>query len=231
MAPFSMGDPANFSGTTLSSGRRSEAGFVHANARIGVTQSYPSIMPRRRGTALGLTVAGALFYGAAMAEIHGSQGGIRATIGNLSAPWLLVGFGAGAALGGLVLWRGALSGLLVTAAALCSFYITNIWVLSIFGHGAVGDLWLALSTGSYYIRLGLISGPVMGSLGTLWRQRRPLSLGLVSTGLLIFEPLAWCASWHGALPADFIAVAVVEIGVGVVLSAALIIWRRRSIPA
>lgn len=166
-----------------------------------------------------------------MAEIHGSQGGLRAAIGNLSAPWLLVGFGAGAAFGGLVLWRGAVSGLLVTATALCAFYVTNIWVLGIFGHGAMGDLWLALSTGAYYIRLGLISGPVMGAVGALWRQRRPLSLGLASTGLLIFEPLAWFAYWHGALPADFAAVAVAEIGVGVILSAALIVWRRRSIPA
>lgn len=187
-------------------------------------------MYRRHGAALALTAVAALSFGAAMSEIHGSQGGLRATIGNLSAPWLLVSFGAGAALGGPRIWRGAAAGLLVTTVALCAFYVTNIWVLGIFGHGILGDLWFALSTGAYYIRLGLISGPVMGAVGALWRQRRSLGMGLAATGLLVFEPLAWFAYQHGALPPGFVAVTVAEVSVGVALSVALVAWRRRSVP-
>lgn len=172
----------------------------------------------------------ALSFGSAMAEVHGSQGGLRATIGNLSAPWLLGAFGAGAALGGTRIWRGAASGFVVTTVALCAFYVTNIWVLNISGHGALGDLWVALSTGADYIGLGLISGPVMGVLGALWRQRRPLGMGLAASGLLIFEPLAWFAYRHDALPSGFVAATVCEVSVGIALSAALVAWCRRSIP-
>lgn len=187
-------------------------------------------MSRGHGATLALVSLAAVSFGATMSEIHGSQGGLRATIGNLSAPWLLVPFGAGVALGGPRVWRGAVSGLLVTVVALCAFYVANIWVLGIFGHGALGDLRFALSTGAYYIRLGLITGPVMGALGALWRRRRSLGIGLAAAGLLILEPLAWFAYQHGALPPGFVAVAIAEISVGVALSAALLAWRRQCIP-
>jgi len=186
-------------------------------------------MSRRRGAALALAAVAALLFGAAMSEIHGSQGGLRATVGNLSAPWLLVSFGAGATLGGRRIWRGAAAGLLVTTVALCAFYVTNIWVLGIFGHGVVGDLWFALSTGAYYIRLGLVSGPVMGALGALWRQRGSLGIALAATGLLICEPLAWVAYAHGALPPGFVAVTIAEISVGLAVAAALVATRHRSV--
>lgn len=185
-------------------------------------------MSRRHGVTLGLAIIVTLSFGIAMAVIHGSGGGIRATIGNLSAPWLLLAFVAGAALGGRRIALGAISGLLVTAIALCAFYIANIWVLGIFGHGALGDLWFALSTGAYYIRLGLFSGPVMGALGALCRQRRSLGLGLAATGLLIFEPIAWFAYQRGELPAGFVPVAAVEVSIGVLVSSVLVVWRRRS---
>jgi hypothetical protein len=190
-------------------------------------------MFHRRGVAINLAVAGALAFGVAMAVMHGSQGGVRATIGNLSAPWLLVAFGAGAAFGSRGVWRGAASGLLVTASAFCAFYVTNIWVLGIFGHGAIGDFWFALSTGAFYIRLGLLSGPVMGALGALWRRRRSMGIGLAAAGLLVFEPLAWFAYHRGHLAPtwDFVPVAIAEIGFGFLFSAALVAWQRRSASA
>lgn len=177
-----------------------------------------------------LTLAGGLAFGAAVAAVHGSHGGVRATIGGLSAPWLLVAFAAGAVLGSRGVARGALAGLLVTAVALSAFYVTNIWVLGIFGHGLLGDLSVALSTGAYYMRLGLVSGPVMGAAGALWRRRRSMGLGLAATGLLVLEPLAWLVYWHGHLPPawNLAPVAAAEIGVGLLASAALVAWQRRT---
>jgi hypothetical protein len=183
--------------------------------------------------ALTATMLGALLFGITMSVVHGSEGGVRAMIGNLSAPWLLIAFGAGAGLGKQGVWRGVLSGLLVTGLALGAFYMTNIWVLGLFGHGVLGDLWFALSSGAYYIRLGLVSGPVMGALGALWRRRHTMGVGLTATGLLVLEPLAWFLYDQRYLSSTwgFILVAVAEICVGVALSIALVVWHRRTATA
>lgn len=195
---------------------------------------YPWFVLHRRSAAFSLVLAGALGFGAAMSVIHGSQGGVRATIGNLSAPWLLVAFGAGAALGKRGVWRGAGAGLLVTVLALCAFYMANIYVLGLTGHGPLGDLRFALASGAYYIRLGLLTGPAMGVLGALSRRRRSMGITLAATGLLVFEPLAWFAYFHGHLSSttsDFPAVAIAEMAVGAVLSAGLVVSQRRSASA
>ena len=194
---------------------------------------YPWLVLRRRGTAFSFVLAGALCFGAAMSVIHGSQGGVRATIGNLSAPWLLIAFGAGAALGKRGVWPGAGAGLLVTVLALCAFYVANIYVLGLTGHGLLGDLRFALASGAYYIRLGLLSGPVMGILGALSRRRRSMGIALAATGLLVFEPLAWLAYFHGHLSStsDFPAVAIAEMAVGAVCSVGLVVSRRRTASA
>lgn len=178
-----------------------------------------------------VVLAGALGFGAAMAVVHGSQGGVRATIGNLSAPWLLIAFGAGAALGKRGIWRGAASGLIVTAVALSAFYVTNIWVLDIHARGPLGDVVFALSSGAFYIRLGLLSGPVMGALGALWHRRRSFGVGLAAAGLLVFEPLAWFAYEHGQLAATlgWLPVAIVESALGILLSVVLLLWERRPL--
>lgn len=185
--------------------------------------------PVRPEVAVVAACSGAVAFGVVMAVVHGSQGGVRATIGNLSAPWLLVAFAAGASLGRRAEWRGALSGVLVTVLALSGFYVTNIWVLGITGHGLLGDLGAALASGAYYIRLGVLSGPVMGALGSLWRRRRSGKVGLVATGLLVCEPLAWVAYYHG-LPATwgFLPVAIAESAVGLLLSVAVVAWLRRT---
>jgi hypothetical protein len=188
---------------------------------------------RGRSAAFSPVLAGALGFGAVMSVIHGSQGGVRAMIGDLSAPWLLIAFGAGAALGKRGVWRGAGAGLLVTVLALCAFYMANIYVLGLTGHGPLGDLRFALASGTYYIRLGLLPGPAMGVLGALSRRRRSMGIALAATGLLVFEPLAWFAYFHGHLSStwDFLAVAIAEMAVGAVLSAGLMVSQRRSASA
>lgn len=155
-----------------------------------------------------------------MSAVHGSQGGLRATIGNLSAPWLLVAFCAGAILGRRGLWRGAVAGLFATVVALSAFYLTNIAVLGLYGHGPLGDVRFALGSGVYYVRLGLLSGPVMGALGALWRRRRVLFVLLGAASLLVLEPLAWLAYFHGAITASrgFVPVALSEAAFGVVVA-------------
>jgi hypothetical protein len=168
-----------------------------------------------------------------MSVIRGSQGGVRAMLGNLSAPWLLIAFGAGAALGKRGVWRGAGAGLLVTVLALCAFYTANIYVLGLTGHGPLRDLRFALASGAYFIRLGLLTGPAMGVLGARWRRRRSMGIALAATGLLVFEPLAWFAYFHGHLSStwDFLSVAIAEMAVGAVLSARLVVSQRRSASA
>ena len=194
---------------------------------------YPWFVLRSRSAAFSLVLVGALGFGAAMSVIHGSQGGVRAMLGNLSAPWLLIAFGAGAALGKRGVWRGAGAGLLVTVLALCAFYVANIYVLGLTGHGLLGDLRFALASGADFIRLGLLTGPAMGALGALSRRRRSIGVALAAVGLLVLEPLAWFAYFHGHLSSasDFPAVAIAEMAVGAVLSAGVVVSQRRSASA
>jgi hypothetical protein len=74
----------------------------------------------------------AMAFGVAMSVLKGNDVGIRDDIGNLSAPWLLLPFFAGAAMRGRGL-AGAAVGLAATSAALMAFYVANAFVL-ISGH-------------------------------------------------------------------------------------------------
>lgn len=190
-------------------------------------------MRHKQSAVVILVMVGALAFGALMSVIHGDNGGLRATIGNLSAPWLLIGFGAGALLGNRGLWRGAAAGLAVTVSALVAFYLTYIYVLGLTGHGAIGDLRLALGDSAYYIRFGLFTGPFMGAIGALWRRRRSLGLALAATSLLVFEPLAWFTYFHGHVTPqwDFPPVAIAEVAAGLCLSTLVVVRERQSVSA
>lgn len=188
-------------------------------------------MLRRRGATVALVLVAALAFGVSMSVIHGSTGGMRAAVGNLSAPWVLLAFVAGGILGKRGIVRGAAAGLLVTALALFSFYLANIYVLGLTGHGPFGDVRVALGSGAYYFRFGAFSGPAMGALGAVWRRGRSLSVALVAVSLLLFEPVAWLLYFHGQVPVDFAPVALVEAAVGVVAVCAVFLWGRRSLPA
>jgi hypothetical protein len=106
------------------------------------------------GGRVALMLLGAFAFGALAAWIKGSGGAgpeaeIRTAIGNLSTPWILVGFVAG-----IVFTRprsGALAGLVATMVALTGFYLVSS-LLHDAGQGIVGDLRLELSANRGYLR-------------------------------------------------------------------------------
>ena len=65
-----------------------------------------------------------------MSVLKGNDAGIRDDIGNLSAPWLLLPFFAGAAMRGRWLAEAAI-GLAATCAALMAFYVADAFVLNL----------------------------------------------------------------------------------------------------
>lgn len=125
----------------------------------------------------------------------------RATVGNMSAPWLLLpliaGYLAAAAR------RGALWGLASTMSALAGFYLGAVMVFGnhlgdntgSFAH----DLWFIVLTNKVWFLLGLVSGPTFGAIGATFRT--PWHLALGAGFLLALEPAAdWAAVQGRSLP-------------------------------
>ena len=128
-----------------------------------------------------------------MSVVKGNDAGIRDDIGNLSAPWLLLPFFAGAAVERRDL--AAAAGLAATVVALVAFYVANAFVLELGPHSLATDLRLTLGATGYWVPRGLVSGPVFGALGGLWRRRGyPALLGVAVLLLLDAEPLFWIAA-------------------------------------
>jgi hypothetical protein len=135
-----------------------------------------------------LVVFGAFLFGVAMSVLKGDGAGARDAIGNLSAPWLLLPFIAGAAAGDRRVGRAAVVGVLVSLVALGGFYLANTFVLGLGRHSWLTDVRLTFA-GGHYFELALLSGPVFGALGGLWQQRGLTALGVLVAALLVIEPL------------------------------------------
>jgi hypothetical protein len=170
---------------------------------------------------------------------------VRGAIGNLSTPWLLVPFFAGARFSPS--WRGALAGLAATLCALVGFYLLSTLVEHLGGHGFVGDLRLELSGNRTYFEAGVVTGPICGAVGTWWRsyvresRRTPAAVLLVGLLLLaepivmvllgLLHPNVWASATRLPSVAHFVgswgltaesggltkAVYAVELGVGLVI--------------
>lgn len=173
---------------------------------------------------------GAAAFGAAMSVLKGNDVGIRDDIGNLSAPWLLLPFFAGAAIRGRGP-AGVAAGLAATFAALGGFYLANAFVLDLGQHSLVSDVRLTFS--SYWFWPGLVSGPVFGALGALWRRRGYPTLGVVVILLLDAEPLFWAAVHRTGGVASFafepsLAVSIGEALVGLAAGACTAVILRRA---
>jgi uncharacterized membrane protein YbhN (UPF0104 family) len=137
-------------------------------------------------------VMAAAAFGVAMSVFKGNDTGIRDDIGNLSAPWLLLAFFAGAAAAtGRRGLAGAAAGLAATFAALIAFNVANAFVLDLGPHSLANDVRLAFTT--YWFPRALLSGPVFGALGAIWRRRGYPTLGVAVILLLDAEPLFWAA--------------------------------------
>lgn len=176
----------------------------------------------------------ALAFGVGMSVLHGSGGGFRAQIGNVSAPWLLLPLVAGTVAGEQHFGLGALVGGVASLVALIAFYVSNIYVLGFTGHPWPVEVGLALRSGTYFIRIGLVSGPVFGALGTVGRRRHSVAVALLAAGLFVFEPLAWLVYfWSGPGPDPlgmlaYPAVWVTESIVGLVACSVIVLHARRA---
>jgi hypothetical protein len=177
---------------------------------------------------MGLAVAGALAFGVGMSLLKGNDGGsVRGAVANLSAPWLLLPFVAGATAGGGRVGRAALVGLLVSFGALAGFYVANSFVLQLGPHPWLVDLRLAFGAG-YFFKLAMLSGPAFGVLGARWQTTRSRSLGVLVAALLVFEPFASMAYYGGRYTSEA-SVWAVEVAVGLAVCA-LVVLRPRHPP-
>jgi hypothetical protein len=140
----------------------------------------------------------AVVFGAVESIVKGDGAGVRDGIGNLSAPWVMVPFLAGAVGARGRVARGAAIGLLTTLAALLGFYLTNAFVLDLGPHSSVHDLGLTLGAGTLWFKAGALSGPVMGAAGA-WAARvgRFAVAGTVVATVLL-EPLAVYVAYRGS---------------------------------
>lgn len=132
----------------------------------------------------------AVAFGVVAGAVKGDSAGLRSDIGNLSAPWLLVGLLPAAR--SRTLGRGAAMGLACSLAALLGFYATLTIVLSghLGGGGYVRELGVELRANRIYLLSGLVSGPVCGAIGAWVSRRRPAWLWMLTGCLLAGEVVA-----------------------------------------
>jgi Family of unknown function (DUF6518) len=171
---------------------------------------------------------------------------IRADLGNLSTPWLLVPFAAGVLLPSR--WGSAVAGLAATAAALVGFYLLTTLVIDLGGHGFLADFRTELMANRYYLEGGIVTGPLFGFLGGWWRRSVSLP-ALVLVGILLVAepvvllgmdalgamglttasnlpgPLRILPGWQLSLDSGAVTLAVyaVELLVGIVLAAVVLV--------
>jgi hypothetical protein len=139
-----------------------------------------------RAVARGWILPAAVAFGAAVAAVKGQDTGVRDVLGNLSAPWVLVPFVAGARFRRI--WRGALVGVAVTLAALVGFYAAEAAILDLGPHPWYVDLRLTLRW-NVYDTFGIFSGILYGALGALWSARRSRGAAAMVGLAFAAEPL------------------------------------------
>jgi hypothetical protein len=144
----------------------------------------PTVMGARR---LAAVLVGAACFGLLMAAIKGQGAGARDAFGNISAPWLLLSFLAGACFARVRL--AALVGLGAALTALAAFYAGESVILDLGRHPWITDLSLTVRAGRFYFIEALLSGPIFGALGGIWARRRSALVAAGVALLFAFEPL------------------------------------------
>jgi hypothetical protein len=188
-------------------------------------------MRHRFARAAGIILA-ALLFGVAVAVLKGGSTGIRDSLGNVSAPWLLLPYFAGRATRGWL--KGSLLGLAACLTSLAGFYIAEAFILDLGGHPVLTNLALTLGAGRSYFIAGIVVGPLFGAIGGAAGRYRGLITATVVGLTLVGEPLAvfaWLAGQHiDAADTGFVvqypALWIGEIVLGCVLSVAMLIWTR-----
>jgi hypothetical protein len=139
-------------------------------------------------------LASALLAAAALGilvgAVKGNDAGLRAGIGNLSAPWLLVAFLPSLRCRSVV--SGAVTGLLSTGVALAAFYATLTMILAghLGGGGYVREVGVETAANRVYFLAGVVTGPLFGALGAWVGRRHPRGVWLVVGGLVAGEIVA-----------------------------------------
>jgi hypothetical protein len=169
------------------------------------------VVPRAAGA-----VVVAFLFGAAASVLKGNGWGVRAVIGNMSAPWLLVPFIAGALTDGRRIRQAAFLGTVASLVALGGFYFANTFVLDLGPHPWLVDLRLTMRGGQQYFMLAAVSGPVFGVLGGWWQRRRATWPGILMAATFVLEPLAWLGYEHNQSSAftDYPLVWTAEVAIG-----------------
>jgi hypothetical protein len=203
------------------------------------------VPPRRNGAAAVIIAVTAACAFGAIDQYVGSLGSSFLTdVSGMSAPWLLVPFLAGAWQAGQR--RAALVGLAATGLSVLAYVFMIISPmegthLGPRPAGLIGSwnqlslhLFLAtLASQGLWFAGGLITGPLYGWLGYLWRSRRSWAIALLAVLPVLLEPAArWFAArlspapsvglaapWIGYSPALIAEVAAGLVLTGVVLTA------------
>ena len=115
--------------------------------------------------------------------IKGNGHGLIGALSRTAAPWLLLSFLGGALASRRSALVGAVAGLATTYLALIGFYLVNSLLFRYDSMSWLADIRHALGTGRTYFVLATLSGPLLGALGTWWRQHLSMipviCLGLV----------------------------------------------------
>ncbi len=157
----------------------------------------------------------ALAFGIAVSVVKGNNAGIRDAIGNVSAPWLLIGFLGGAIAGRRRVMVGALTGTVATLIALLGFYVTNSFILDLGPHPWLTELSLAVVGGKGWFLFSLVSGPIFGTLGVWWARTRSVIPVLIVGLLFVLEPGIQLARSGGNNMGNQLLIGLVEIALGV----------------
>jgi hypothetical protein len=143
-------------------------------------------------------MAGALAFGIVAGLVHGNDGGLRAALGNLSAPWLMVavipGWFSGSALRGMVFGTSA------TLVALVGFYVGL--TATMYGHlgaihGLMASFAFVLRANGVWFAAGLMSGPVCGTIAGSLGSRLAATWLAVALGALMVGEIAVVAGVQG----------------------------------
>jgi len=152
-------------------------------------------------------VLAACFAFGALAELFKARGAwafdLRSELGNLSAPWLVLALLP--ALRQRSVWRGALTGWAATLCALAGFYVVEtLLFLPAFEEqgGLLAKFVWVFRAGLVWFVLGLVSGPVMGALGSILGRHRGWVTPVVGA-LLIGEPLVLSVFGDRRIPLPF----------------------------
>jgi hypothetical protein len=193
--------------------------------------------PRRRGLAGLLILAAAFAFGALDQYIGSLFSNFATTVSGMSAPWLLLPFTAGAALAGRPGQAGSRSGWQRAAG----FGLAATW-LAVIGYVLMIDSPMegvhpTVRVVSATVRSqwpwwlgGLVSGPLYGVLGWLWRSRRSWLSAALAAIPVLFEPVL---SRFGFRPAIDVTASYAEAATGLALAGyfGYLLFRARRTPA